>query len=271
MTPRVELLTHTPDPEKIVASAAKLCYSDSEVSDLMDNMTKEKSRKFINMLMGLGHESPIEHITFTFAIEGVSRAFLAQITRHRIASFSVQSQRYVKYDKYEYITPPSVMIDPNLNKFYDDAIKKAVDAYKELSDHLYNVYMGNEEFRMQNASDPEGAAEKRAIEDARFLLPNAFGTRMIVTMNARSLMNFFSLRTCNRAQWEIRDVARQMLALCYEVAPSIFKKAGPSCVRGACGEGKMCCGKMVEVRQEIHVLKNNNKLIEETNQMLMEA
>lgn len=271
MTPRVELLTHTPDPEKIVASAAKLCYSDSEVTDLMNDMTKEKSRNFIRMLMGLGHESPIEHITFTFAIEGVSRAFLAQITRHRIASFSVQSQRYVKYDKYEYITPPSVLIDPHLNKFYDDAIKKAVDAYKELSDHLYAVYISNEDFCKQHADNPGAAAEKKAIEDARFLLPNAFGTRMIVTMNARSLMNFFKLRTCNRAQWEIRDVARQMLAQCYAVAPTIFRMAGPSCVRGACGEGKMCCGKMVEVRQEIHELKSNNKLIEETNKIPMEA
>jgi len=104
----VRLIAHTPEPEKVVAAAAKLCYSDAHITDLLDGLTEEKTAKFLTMLSDLGHASPIEHASFTFGIEGVSRTLLAQITRHRIASFSVQSQRYVRLDDFHYVIPPSL-------------------------------------------------------------------------------------------------------------------------------------------------------------------
>ena len=108
----VRLIAHTPEPEKVVAAAAKLCYSDAHITDLLDGLDEEKTAKFLTMLSDLGHASPIEHASFTFGIEGVSRTLLAQITRHRIASFSVQSQRYVRLDDFRYVTPPEIEAIP---------------------------------------------------------------------------------------------------------------------------------------------------------------
>ncbi len=238
----VQLLAYTPNPEKIVASAAKLCYSSAKVSDIMDGLDNEKTEKFLNMLMDLGHESPIEHISFTFGIEGVSRSLLAQFTRHRIASYSVKSQRYVSEKSFSFVTPPEIEKNPEAKKIYLEAMEKDVEDYNRLADILKEQHI--------SAGLDEKAAEKAAQEDARYILPNACETNMIVTMNARSLYNFFHHRCCTRAQWEIRECAYQMYRLVKDIAPTIFKKAGPSCVAGPCPEGKMSCGKIAEMRKK---------------------
>lgn len=245
---KVTLLTHTPDPEKIIAAAAKLCYSESGVENILDGLDEEKTEKFLNMLMSLGHQSPIEHVSFTFGIEGVSRALLAQITRHRIASYSVKSQRYVKEGMFEYITPPEIENNPAAKELFLKTMEADQKAYDELADILYKKHYEELLAEGKDEKSASKAAEKMAIEDARFVLPNACETKMVVTMNARSLMNFFNHRCCTRAQWEIRDLADGMLALVKDVAPTLFKKAGPPCVAGACPEGKMSCGKMVDMR-----------------------
>lgn len=244
----VTLLTHTSNPERMVAAAAKLCYSGTTIDELMDGLDDEKNAAFVEMLAGLGHESPIEHASFTFAIEGVSRALLAQITRHRIASFSVQSQRYVEANGFAGVVPPAVADSPEAHAVFEGAMRHAEQAYRDIAGILLEKH---ERALLDTGEPPKSArakAEKLAIEDARFVLPNACETKMIVTMNARSLLNFFRLRCCNRAQWEIRAVADRMLALVRGAAPSLFAKAGPPCLRGACGEGRMSCGRIDDVR-----------------------
>ena len=216
----------------------------------MDGLDEQKTTDFLNMLTDFGHQSPIEHISFTFGIEEVSRTLLAQITRHRIASFSVQSQRYVKEKQFSFVTPPQIAQDPQAAALYQQAMQSAHASYLELSERLAQK---NLEQLLAEGVDEKKArsmAEKRAIEDARFVLPNACDTKMMLTMNARSLLNFFRLRCCNRAQWEIREVAEQMLALVKPIAPTIFAKAGPGCVSGPCPEGRMTCGKAVQVRKK---------------------
>ncbi len=254
---RVTLITHTFEPERTVAAAAKLCYSSSNIATIKDGLTEEKTASFVEMLSEIGHESPIEHAYFTFGIEGVSRSMLAQITRHRIASFSVQSQRYVKEKNLDYVTPPAIAEDEEALKLYDESMKAAEDAYHKLTDTLSARYVAQ---MLADGIDEKTArrnAEKKAIEDARFVLPNACETKMVMTINARSLMNFFRHRCCNRAQWEIRDVAEQMLALAVSVAPNLFKIAGPPCVAGACPEGKMTCGKAKQVREKYSEMFKN--------------
>lgn len=211
----VQLLAHTPAPEQLVAASAKLCYSAASIADLAA-IEADKAAEFIGKLPE-AHQSPFEHVSFTFGIEGVSRTMLAQITRHRIASFSVQSQRYVEMGGFGYVVPPSIA-----------ANQDALDEYEHFMDRADLVYT-----YLRSCGIP--------AEDARFVLPNACETRMIVTMNARELLHFFSMRCCKRAQWEIRAVADEMLRLCKEVAPEIFAKAGAGCVRGHCPEGKMGC------------------------------
>ena len=230
---KTTLITHTPEPEKIIASAAKLCYSSSDIKSLMDGLTQEKVESFIKRLADFGHESPLEHCTFTFGIEGVSRALLAQLTRHRIASYSVKSQRYVEEDKFSYIVPSDISKNDEAFETYVKTMDIISDSYNKLTDILYNIH--------KETMDRK-AARKKAIEDARYVLPNACSTQLIMTMNIRSLLNFFELRCCNRAQSEIRELADSMLEICKEVSPNIFAKAGASCVRGKCKEGKMCCG-----------------------------
>lgn len=239
---KVTLLTYTPEPQKIMAAAAKLCYARADIDTVMEGLTPEKTEGFIDMLSGLGHESPMEHMNFTFGIENVSRSLLAQITRHRHASFSVQSQRYVKEMDFEFITPPQIEKNAAAKQLYLQTMKDIASSYNSLADNLKkaNIESGME----------ERAAEKKAIEDARYVLPNACTTKMIVTMNARSLMNFFKLRCCNRAQWEIRELACRMLKLVKDVAPNVFCNAGPACVRGSCSEGSMSCGKANDVRRK---------------------
>ncbi len=247
---KVTLLAYTPTPEKIVAAAAKLCYSDSSAETIMDGLDDEKTESFVKMLSNIGHESPVEHASFTFGIEGVSRTLLAQITRHRIASFSVQSQRYVRQENFQYITPPAIAQDSHATDIYKKSMQQSVDAYNELADILKEKYI--EQFQGSGMSERQIAskAEKKAIEDARFVLPNACETKMLVTMNVRSLRHFFALRCCNRAQWEIKAVADEMLRQCLAVSPALFSNCGPSCVtEGKCPEGKMTCGKFSEVQK----------------------
>ena len=248
--PTVKLLCHTPEPEKIVAAAAKLCYASQGVEGLLDGLTPEKTERFIKMLMGLGHQSPVEHVTFTFGIEGVSRSFLAQITRHRIASYSVQSQRYVRLDPFEYITPPAVAADPEAVAAYERAMAASLESYRALVEILQRNHTARLMAEGLDEKTAASRAEKMANEDARFVLPTAGETKMVVTMNVRSLYNFFHLRCCNRAQWEIRAVADEMCRLVKEVAPTLFVNAGPPCVSGPCPEGKMSCGQAAEMRRK---------------------
>ena len=243
---KVKLLTHTKDPEKTVAAAAKLCYSKSDISTLMDGLTDEKVANFLEKLSNLGHASPLEHASFTFGIEGVSRSFLAQISRHRIASFSVQSQRYVDMDNADHVVPKEIYdAGYSVVRLYEESVK---NSFNELKEELTKKYIAE--------GMKESPAKKKAQEDARYLLPEACCTRMIVTMNARELNHFFNLRCCNRASREIREVAEEMLKLVYPVAPHLFKSAGPSCVCGACPEGNMSCGKAKEMREKYNIIKN---------------
>lgn len=252
---KVSLIAHTPDPERVVAAAAKLCYSNAEIDTLMAGLTPEKSRDFVRMLASMGHESPTEHVNFTFAIEGVSRSLLAQITRHRIASFSVQSQRYVRLDAFDYVTPPEVAGDEEALAAFRQAMDNQAAEYHRIAALLKDGHIRR--LMQQGMSEAEATkkAEKMAIEDARFVLPNACTTKMIVTMNARSLKNFFRHRCCNRAQWEIRDLAEQMFRLVYAVAPALFEACGPACAYGPCPEGKMTCGRAAEMRAKYEQIK----------------
>ena len=215
----VTLLYHTPEPERAVATAARLCYAPVGGRELMESLTDEKIRKVLTTIMTSGHFSTLEHASYTFAVEGVSRALTHQLVRHRLASYNQQSQRYVKFkEEPPIVRPASVDTNPEAAQAFDEAIEACWQAYDKL------VQVGV------------------PAEDARYILPNACETKIVVTMNIRELMHFFSNRCCNRAQWEIRELAWKMLELVRPTAPFIFRTAGPGCMRGACPEGKMCCG-----------------------------
>ena len=245
----VKLLAYTPQPEKTVACAAKLCYAAADIDTVYEGLTEEKTASFLEMLSSIGHESPIEHASFTFGIQGVSRSLLAQITRHRIASYSVQSQRYVKENAFEFVLPPEIEAIPAAKEEFLRAMEEDQKHYENLTALLKEKHKRELLAQGEDEKSANRKAEKKAIEDARFVLPNACATKMICTMNARSLLNFFTHRCCNRAQWEIRALAVEMLKEVKAVAPHIFEKAGPPCLRGNCPEGKMSCGKMQEVRE----------------------
>ena len=263
---KVKIIAHTPEPEKVVASAAKLCYSPVGVDEIQEKMTQEQIDEFVNKLASMGHESPVEHVTFTFAIEGISRVTTHQLVRHRIASYSQQSQRYVKLEQFEYIVPPEIEKIPEAKALFIETMERDQEAYDELVMLLivdkidkkypgwtregkyveeYNEYNGSktlmEIFKEHNKKE-YNILEKQAIEDARYVFPNACETKIVATMNVRTLLHFFNVRCCERAQWEIREMATEMLKECKKVAPTLFKNAGPSCVRGKCPEGAMCCG-----------------------------
>lgn len=235
---KVILLRHTLEPEETIALAAKLCYSKSTISDLKEKISQKDQSDFIRKLMDMGHESVLEHVSFTFGVEGVSRVLLAQLTRHRIASFSVQSQRYVSYENgFGYIIPDSITA----------LGEESVNRFREQMNTLEKWYTEWQKLL--------GKGEK-SNEDARFVLPNACETRIILTMNVRELRHFFSLRMCSRAQWEIRKMAEEMFRLCFETAPSLFMNAGPACLRGKCPEGEKSCGKAAKIREERDALIN---------------
>lgn len=246
---KVELLRYTPDGEKLIASAAKLCYSPVGISQIEEELDDAKVDKFLSLLMDLGHESPIEHVSFTFGAEGVSRTLTHQLVRHRMGSYSQQSQRYVKLEQFEYIVPPAIENNEEAKKLFIQAMEEDQKYYDEISKLLYDEHYKKYIEEGLNERQAKMKAEKESIEDARYIFPNACETKIVFTMNARSLLNFFKLRCCNRAQWEIRSLAIEMLKQVKEIYPVIFKNAGPGCVNGPCPEGNMTCGKMVEVRK----------------------
>lgn len=216
----VELLQYPENPERAVATAARLCYAPVGAKELMETMPEERVKSVLSTIMSSGHFSTLEHVSYTFAVDGVSRALTHQLVRHRLASFNQQSQRYVKFaDDLNVVKPETVAQNEETNRVFDEAVDAVVDAYHKLLE----------------AGIP--------AEDARYLLPNAAETKIVITMNIRELLHFFSLRCCNRAQWEIRELANKMLELVRPTAPFIFMDAGAPCVRGACPEGKMTCGR----------------------------
>ena len=230
---KVSILTHTMLPETIVAASAKLCYSkEADPDRLVQELSTEPQERsrFVHLLVKAGHESPVEHASFTFGIEGVSRSLLAQITRHRIASYSVKSQRYVEESGFDYVIPPKIAIHPEAERKFRDFMRDCQEMYNEL--------------RQSFGIEPE---------DARFVLPNACCTSLVATFNVRSLYNFFNLRCCYRAQWEIRNLATEMLRLVRRVAPALFKDAGPRCLTGPCPEGEIC-GRGDEARKKFRNL-----------------
>jgi thymidylate synthase (FAD) len=215
----VRLLNHTPDPERAIAAAARLCYAPVGAAELLETMSDEAVRRVLKIIITSGHTSALEHASYTFAVDGVSRAMTHQLVRHRLASYNQQSQRYVTYaDEPTFVTPPSVATDPAALAAFEAATQAAFDAYRALID----------------AGVP--------AEDARYLLPNAMESKIVITMNVRELLHFFELRCCKRAQWEIRALALAMLALAEPTAPYVFMDAGASCRRGPCREGTMTCG-----------------------------
>ncbi|WP_313758349.1 FAD-dependent thymidylate synthase [Tissierella sp.] len=247
---KVELLRYTPDGEKLIAAAARLCYSAIGVNEIEESLNEEKVESFLSLLMDLNHESPIEHVTFTFGVEGVSRTLTHQLVRHRIASFSQQSQRYVKLEQFEYIIPPAIANNKRAREIFEKAMKEDQKSYNEISNLLFKEYYNKYINLNYNEKEARNKAEKESIEDARYIFPNACETKIVFTMNARSLMNFFKLRCCNRAQWEIRELAILMLSEVKKIYPTLFKNAGPGCINGPCPEGKMTCGKIAEVREK---------------------
>jgi len=214
---KVKLLRYTADAELLCGAAALTSTRSGSPSEIFERMDLETAKRIIKRVAGYGHVSVIEHASFTFSIEGVSRAMTHQLVRHRIASYTQQSQRYVTYDTLEkYVTPPSVSDNEKAKKIFDGMLEKISETYKKLL----------------NLGIPK--------EDARFILPNAAKTNIIVTMNARELRHFFNLRCCARSQWEIREVAIEMFKQAKKAAPALFENAGPSCVElGYCPEGKM--------------------------------
>lgn len=247
---KVSLLNYTKNGEETIAQAGKLCYSPVGVDEISKKQDEESIEKYVKMLASLGHLSPIEHISFTFAAEGVSRTLTHQLVRHRLASYSQQSQRYVKLDGFEYIIPPHIMENKEAREIFIRAMEEDQKAYDKLSDILTKKHY---EDLISDGDDEKSAkrkATKMAIEDARYVFPNACETKIVFTMNARTLLHFFNLRSCNRAQREIRELSDQMLKLVKEIYPNIFASAGPSCVGGPCPEGKMTCGKIAEVREK---------------------
>jgi len=222
----VTLLEHTPNPERTVALAARLCYSPVSIGELREKLESADIEKFLDKIMSLGHHSVLEHVSFTFGIEGISRVTTHQLVRHRIASFSQQSQRYVSHkDNFASIVPDSISGNDEASRIFD-----------EMSDTVHKAYA-----QLVEMGIPP--------EDARYILPNSTETKIIMTMNARELLHFFELRCCERAQWEIRRMSVEMLRLVRRIAPVIFREAGPGCVAGPCPEGQFCCGKTAEVRE----------------------
>ena len=227
---KVVTLSHTEKPERIVAMAARLCYSGSNLNALTIEYSEDEIDKLLKRIMNLGHFSVLEHASFTFGIEGISRVTSHQLVRHRIASYSQQSQRYVKMENISSIVPSDIDHDEELKEEFSKICEEALTLYTKMVE--------------------KGVSK----EDARFILPSAAETKIIVTMNARELLHFFNLRCCNRAQWEIRELSKKMLKQVKEIAPIIFANGGPRCLMGNCPEGPMTCGKVEEVRREFNKL-----------------
>ncbi|WP_027723441.1 FAD-dependent thymidylate synthase [Maridesulfovibrio zosterae] len=236
---RVELLSLTPNALELIFAAFRQCYHAGFVADmwpklLSGEIDKDKQDQFVSKILESGHDSPIEHVSFTFAIEGISRACSHQIVRHRIASYSQQSQRYVAESDMDYIIPPAIKKIPEARARFEKFMDEVGSAYNDLREIL--VAAGR---------------ESKANEDARFVLPQAAETKMVVTMNCRSLMHFFNLRCCQRAQWEVRIMADKMLKICKEEFPAIFRHGGARCEQlGYCPESeRFACGRYPTLKE----------------------
>ncbi len=225
---QVTLLQHTPDPDRAVAIAGRLCYAPVSAAELKQEMTDEDVAKLVRILVRSGHHSALEHASFTFAVDGVSRACTHQLVRHRVASYNQQSQRYVNFGAGDsFVVPPTIAADAEAKRVFLEAMEHARAAY----DRLVELGLA------------QGRGKESVQEDARFVLPNAAETKIVVTMNARELRHFLYVRCCNRAQWEIRDLAWTMRGMLKGIAPNLFDGTGPGCLYGDCPEGKMTCGK----------------------------
>ena len=271
----VVVLSHTPEFEQNIVRGARLCYSSANIEELRDKVTPEDAERFLNMILEIGHGSILEHSSITFGIEGVSRSLTHQLVRHRIGcSYSQKSQRYVSEGQFEYVIPKPIAKYEHLKADYIKSMERIQEEYNHFTVALM-MEMVKEEFEsgyenvelkeaMEKNVDSEeiltifkatdkklySKFEKIAIENARYVLPNACETKIQVTMNVRALFNFFKERLCDRAQLEIRDLAFEMWKACMEISPTIFKYATPTCVHGKCHEGKMSCGKMLYYKQK---------------------
>lgn len=233
---KVTLVCHSPNPEQIIAAAAKLCYA-ADTEGLFEHDSVSAGR-FIKMLRGLGHMSPMEHVVFTFYIEGVSRTMTHQLVRHRLASYSQRSQRYVNHEDFDYVLPPQLK-----GKTVEDQgrLMDAVKYYAETMTMIAERYL--------KLNKTLGQTGERSNEDARYVLPNACETKIFMTMNARELLHFLEERLCLRAQWEIREVANRILDLVQPVLVNVFAGVGPKCIRlGKCPEGKRTCGQFAKIK-----------------------
>lgn len=287
----VKLIAHTMNPELVIACAGKLCYSPVGVEQLLEKQTEKDIERFVNMLVNLGHESPLEHCSFTFAIEGVSRALTHQLVRHRLASYSQQSQRYVREEQFEYVVPKDIKECESAYRVYVNHMIKTQTDYDAITDLLLFDYLDcpqyskdlrrackrvNEDYALVcqwfcyqlDITDPSGEEGeysledkrlilskmlekypkvvnnliKKAIENARYVLPNGAETKIVVTMNLRSLINFVHHRKCRRAQEEIQGLAVAMVEEIEKVSPLLAKCLGAPCQFGVCPEGVMTCG-----------------------------
>ncbi len=271
----VVVLSHTPEFEQNIVRGARLCYSSADIEELRDQITPESAEKFLNMILEIGHGSILEHSSFTFGIEGVSRSLTHQLVRHRIGcSYSQKSQRYVSEGQFEYVIPKPIAKCESLKADYIQMMARLQKDYNHIA---LTLFMEQVKEQASNGEVPEevreaiannmqeedvleilkekdkklySRLEKVAIENARYVLPNACETKIQVTMNVRALFNFFKERLCDRAQEEIRDMAYEMWLACMEIAPTIFKYAVPTCVHGRCKEGKMTCGKMLYYKEK---------------------
>lgn len=254
----VKLLSHTENPEKLIASAGKLCYSSSTIQDLLNKQTEEETERFINLLNSMGHQSPLEHVSFSFGVEGVSRITEIQLVRHRLASYSIQSGRYVKRDNPEYITPKLIKENELAQNYYEEMIKKNIEDYNQLFLILMLSQIGySDEYIKSLSTDKKIETinefkknnkktyfrlEKIAIENARYGQFQSIGTKIIFTMNLRTLINFTRHRECSRAQDEIQELAKEVMKIFDEQFPILGKLLGASCRFGKCPEGSKCCG-----------------------------
>ena len=226
----VKLLEYTKNPLSIIWVACRQCYSAGFAGDMFTEEEQDTSKKseFIKKIMASGHESPLEHVKFTFAIEGVSRALTHQLVRHRVASYSQQSQRYVAENDFSYIIPPSIKNNKEAMDKFDETMKYVQDAYNQISESLRN----------------KGKKGESVNQDARFVLPQAAETKIVVSMNCRELLHFFKHRCCTRAQWEIRELADKMAQMCHDTLPELFPKKSAKCdFLGYCPEDSFCCGR----------------------------
>lgn len=243
---KVTLIQYTPRPDELIATAAKLCYAENSKS--IFERQPDEAKRFVRMLRRVGHMSPVEHVSFTYYVEGVSRALTHQLVRHRIASYSQRSQRYVPHKEFDFVVPPQFIG----KKVVERGEKRDAVAYF----HETMLTLAERYAKLNEALGDKGESSH---EDARYVLPNACETKIFVTMNARELLHFFEERLCLRAQWEIREVANQMLDLAKEVCPAVFEGAGPKCMRHTkCPEGKMSCGKFEEMRRRYGKSKEKN-------------